>query len=222
MNASKLSALCLVTLSLAVGCSTGADDGASESEGAVTMEPCMASVIQSAMKEAWKINEEATNTGVKKLYGDDRSYADAMLVRVSDETDPSDYVVFRSRLRDGVVTPSQCSIEKVIRVADGLVPDDGLINGTIGKLCESSIHEAVLEQAVELSETANITGTKLVYGGDRSYGGAAIVRVSDETEPSDYLAVFSLDGSEQAHAGACNVEFVKIVNSGLLPKIDGL
>ena len=63
---------------------------------------------------------------------------------------------------------------------------------------------------------------KLVYGGDATFGGAAIVRVSDETEPTDYIATFSLRGSEDEANGTCKVGVTELLNEGVLPDIDGL
>jgi hypothetical protein len=207
------------------GCSAGeAPVDTDENDAPVSATQCKDRIDKRVLTAALNVNETASIVSRVTLYGDDESYADAVLVRVSDEVDPSDYIVVRSRLRGNLVTASECKIDKVFVVADGVVPDDDdhLLAGKIGAPCMTSMKDAVLVEAMKLSETAQVVGTKALYGGDLSFGGAVLIRVSDEVEPSDYLAVFSQKSSQETKAGTCKVEFVHILNSGVLPEIDGL
>jgi len=188
----------------------------------VTTAQCSETIKKRVLDRALEISDTASIIETKTLYGDELAFADAVLVRVSDETEPTDYIVVRSRLTGDAVDKGTCRITRVFGVADGVLPDDGLIGGKIGAKCEESMRAAVLTKAKQLSETASIQGVKLVYGGDATFGGAAIVRVSDEVEPTDYLAVFTLTGSEQEDAGTCSVRFTELLNEGVLPQIPGL
>jgi hypothetical protein len=207
-------------------CSSASSDPASaESEvtgGSSGAEACTTKIEESALAKAREIDESAHVVSTVSLYGNEDTYADAVLVRISDEVEPSDYLVVRSRIRDGVVDAKECSVASTTMVVTGLTPGDELVKGGIGAGCQASIEQAVLAEATKLNEEAQVTGTKLVYGGDHYFGGAALVRVSDETEPSHYLAVFGLSGSQEADAGTCTVELVHIMASGLLPEIEGL
>lgn len=222
---SKTVALAAPTFALVVatGCATttAETDEATASE-AITSTQCADRIKQRALDRALELSDTASVVSTHTLYGDERGYADAVLVRISDEVEPTDYLVVRSRLRNGVVSPATCSIKKTLAVAEGVLPDDSLVRGAIGAGCDASIRAAVLKKALKLSDTATVTGVKLVYGGDRTFGGVAIVRVSDETEPTDYVAAFSLTGSEQARAGTCKVRTTELLNEGVLPAIDGL
>jgi len=51
--------------------------------------------------------------------------------------------------------------------------DASLVRGRIGDTCGESIKTMVLTKARKLSDTANVQGIKLVYGGDATYGSVA-------------------------------------------------
>ena len=203
--------------------SAASSSGNGESNSAdVVAADCSSKIEAAVLKQARELNEEATVVGRTVLYGDDDAYADAVLVRVSDETEPSDYLVVRSRLADGVVVPSACELEDVRMVATGVVPaDDELAGGPLSPTCASAIEQAVVAQAQEINETAHVTGMKLLYGDTTWAQGIALVRVSDDTEPSDYVAVYETEGPGRGGA-RCKVELVKNVDSGMLPDVPGL
>jgi len=225
----RTSLVCFAALTFAglTGCAASAST-ADEVETAtenLTSDQCTARIQKKVLERAQAINETASIVGMTTLYtgrqGD--SFADAVLVRVSDEVEPSDYLVIRSRLRDGVVDASTCTIEHVTMVAEGLLPDDEkLADGEIGAACDESIRAAVLEKHEAITDIASVEATKLVYGKKTVFGGIALVRVSDEVEPSHYVVSYDVSGSQEASAGKCQVKLVEMLNSGTLPEIPGL
>ncbi len=217
-------ALATLTAIGSTGCSSteasGEDVGATEE--AQTVGKCLDTVKAKVLERAFELSDTASIVSTHSLYADKDAFAEAILVRVSDETEPTDYVAIRSRLNKGVSNDNTCVVKKIKLVAEGLLPGDSLIRGKIGATCKSKIEAAILKRAKKLSDTASITGVKLVYGGDATFGGAAIVRVSDEVEPTDYVATFSLGGSQDEDKGTCKVGITELLNEGVLPKIAGL
>lgn len=207
-------------------CAEPSTEDTSAGSDAITASACADRIKDKVLDRARDISETASIVSTKTLYGSDQrnnlSLADAILVRVSDEVEPSDYIVVRSRLRSGVANQGTCTIKKTYVVAEGVLPGDDLIGGDIGAKCKESIQAAVLKKALARSDSSSIAGVKLLYGGDRTYGGAVLVRVSDEVEPTDYLAVFTLEGEEERRATTCKVKFTELLNEGVLPAISGL
>ncbi len=206
------------------GC--GVDSTATEAEvasDALTAPQCTAKITQEVLKRARKITDTAelatdnSYGGVKSLYGNEQSAA-VTLVRISDETERSDYLVIQA-FEPG----NACKLSKVLVAAEGRVPEGTkFTQGTIGKGCKASIEAAVLKQARKVSDEPTVQGMKLIYGGDVIFGGAAIVRTSDETDPSHYVVSFSLNGDADQRAGTCKVEYTQLVADGLLPPVAGL
>jgi hypothetical protein len=91
--------------------------------------------------------------------------------------------------------------------------------------CKARLERSVLVKARQLNETASIVGTKLLYGGERgglSYTSAAVVRASDETEPTDYIVVYEYRRNSRGNGTRCVVRSAELVNDGLLPEVQGL
>jgi hypothetical protein len=224
---SIVGSVCLATFAL-VGCANEGSEIAQATDqavkkGAMTEAECTKAIENKALDEALATNDTASVSSSVRLYGGEDSFADAVLVRVSDEVEPTDFLVLRSRLKGGAVEKGVCSITKVVRLAEALLPDDDkLVSGALGASCESALKAAVLKKAKAVDETASIVGVKQIYGQKSTFGGAAIVRVSDEVEPSDYIATYSVSGSQEANAGKCRVRVTELVNSGTLPTIAGL
>ena len=91
--------------------------------------------------------------------------------------------------------------------------------------CKRRLERSVLVKARQINDTASIVGTKLLYGGQRGgldYISAALVRVSDETEPSDYLVVYDYRRNSRGNGTRCVVRSTEVMNDGLLPEVVGL
>lgn len=222
MTLTSLVAALMTSTLAAVGCSSETPDdgsvtGPDQEVQAGSSASCTKKIEDTVLKAALEINETASIISSKPLYAEG-GFADAVLVRVSDEVEPSDWIVVRSRMDGNVGSDAVCSMKHVVKIAEGLLPpDDALVDGKLGDACKKSIKDAVLKKALELSDTASITGTKLVYGGGNTFGGAIVVRVSDEVEPTDYIALFTTSGE-----GKCTVGETELLNEGVLPDIADL
>jgi hypothetical protein len=184
---------------------------------------CTADVEREVLKAAQRINDTAEVVQSKMIYGGSEVYADVMIVRVSDDTEPSDYVAIASHLRNDVVEPAYCGVSNVQIIGSGLVPEtlDNLPVVALDAACKSKIEKAVLDRAILINETATIESIKPVYGED-GYADVVLVRVSDETEPSDYVVVASHDNAGVIDPKFCDLSVVEVVASGSLPEVPGL
>jgi hypothetical protein len=91
--------------------------------------------------------------------------------------------------------------------------------------CKRRLERSVLVKARQVNETASIVGTKLLYGGQRgglNYISAALVRVSDETEPSDYLVVYDYRRNSRGDGTRCVIRSTEVLNDGSLPEVAGI
>jgi hypothetical protein len=194
-----------------------------------TEQQCAAEIEKSVLKVAKKVNATASidtinhskSQAVRRLYGNAQT-AQITLVRVTDETEPSDYLVVRGG-KDGQINDraGECRLTRPYLAAEGIVPGDtNLAPGKIGAKCKGSIEKAVLSAANETNES--IRGMKLIFGGDKSYRGSVIVRTNSEDEAKDYLVGFSVGGDADQNAGVCAVTLTQMVAIGTLPPIDGL
>lgn len=183
-----------------------------------TTEACQRKIDAEMAKEAIGDDDTASLVGQRLVYGDrEGSFGDLLIVRASDEVDPTDFVVITSRLGDDGVDPVVCELEFASFINEGLLPDDlnDLEAVLPNEVCLEAIDEAVLAEAKKINETASIVGRAPVYGGgDSSFSDVLIVRVSDEVEPSDWAVVVESED--------CVVEHLSQLNSGLLPDFPGL
>jgi hypothetical protein len=81
--------------------------------------------------------------------------------------------------------------------------------------CQLALDQAVMEQALELSETARLRDQRVVHGS--TSGDLVIVSVSDETEPTHYVAI-----TNRRDPKVCEAQFVSMINEGLLPDLNEL
>jgi hypothetical protein len=221
---SRISFIFVAALCTTVGCAVSPNPEGEVAADALSAAQCSAKIQAEVLKRAQKINDTASIAtdnafkGVKTIYGNDLS-GKLTLVRITDEVERSDYLVLESYL----AKKGECKIGKVFVAADGRVPEsEKLTVGGIGKACKASLEAAVLKKARKVSEDASVQGMKLLFGGDAIFGGTVVVRVSDETDPSDYIASFSMNGDADQKAGTCKVDFAEISADGLLPPVAGL
>jgi hypothetical protein len=182
---------------------------------------CQAVVAKQVLAKARLVNDTAEVVGMIPLYGSQRSYGNALIVRVSDETEPSHYAVVTSRLDPdhGAVDPNLCRIARLEMIASGRLPELSEAS-TPQAQCMDPAEHAVMQEAAALNDTATVTERRMAYGG-QSLAEIFLMRVSDETEPSDYAAIASRRQDDAASDGtqmSCSVSHVHLLGSGLLPQ----
>ncbi len=100
----------------------------------------------------------------------------------------------------------------------------GKKDGASDAPCQAELEEAIVHAALEINDTAQLVETRLVYGTDKTLGVAITARISDDTEPSDYLAVALVEdhtsdpeddgGAIGDHDLVCRIVFLDMVNTG--------
>lgn len=82
--------------------------------------------------------------------------------------------------------------------------------------CLKTVKAEVLKKARQLNEEAQMYGYKVLYGAWLT-SFVVLARVTDETEPSDYVVVLRPDHRE---TGTCKVQFVKSIADGSRADVD--
>jgi hypothetical protein len=103
-----------------------------------------------------------------------------------------------------VENPSSKSVTFELQVSDAALA------GTT-ESCQVALDQAVMEQALELSETARLRDQRVIHDD------LVIVSVSDETEPTHYVAI-----TNRRDPNVCETQFVSMINEGLLPDLNEL
>jgi hypothetical protein len=186
-------------------------------------EGCTGNIQTKVMTQALKVNPSATIASTDTLFGTAQSMSDVVLVRVTDPVEPSDYIAVRSRFDGLEIKESWCSVLRADRVAHGKVPGPSFISGSFSAQCRTALEKAAADQTPPANGTPKVNTSRLIYGGDQNPGGAAIVRITDNTGFSDYLAVFSNSASATNDAGittggSCQVLYVLLVDAAVPPK----
>lgn len=84
---------------------------------------CEKAIKSAVLKKAKDVNDTASVAGVKVLYGDDNTNGDVIIVRVSDEVDPSDYIVVTEKVQSARKKRVFCKFDHIHRVGDGMLPE---------------------------------------------------------------------------------------------------
>jgi hypothetical protein len=222
----------------AMACSGGSDHKSDSDAGGKNdsgkIAPCQAELQAAIIAAAQEINETAELIETRPLYGDKTSLGRAITARISDDTEPSDWIAVALFEDDGAVPEGEpvggdegfgCKIVYHEMVNTGSVADDLATAAAEASLpepsCVDKVKLIVHERALDLNETAEIVGVVPLYGSSTSgtvvhdtMQSAMLVRASDEVDPTDYLVV--VDNSD------CSLQSIEMLGEGVLPDINGL
>ncbi|MGE0172082.1 MAG: hypothetical protein AB7T49_04825 [Oligoflexales bacterium] len=163
---------------------------------------CMNVAEEAVMEKAAKINDTAEIIDSLSVYGEKTTSGDIIVVSISDDTEPSDYIVITER------EAGKCSIKYIEMIASGILPQ--------AEEATASCSAVVTEHIQKTNAKAQISGQKVFYGDKNTYGNAILVRVSDDSGKSDYAVV------TKSKSGSCEVTYAEKIAAGSLPAVEGL
>ncbi len=209
--------LCACTVAPSSSGTDTSTPGGGKADSALTTE-CQAAIEQAVLTEARALNESAQIIEQRQVYGiagqDSRAtYGDVVLVRVSDETEPSDWIAITHRNEGEHIAPSsRCIVDYVATLASGLLSDELATARAVlpNDVCLERLDAAVLGHE-SIAESASVLGRAPVYGESTDeYSHAMLVRTSDEDERKDFVVVYDAED--------CVVENLTNLSQGLLPE----
>jgi hypothetical protein len=115
-------------------------------------------------------------------------------------------------------------VTSALVACSGGSPDDprGKSDDDIAPFCQEKIDAEVLRQAQEIADEPDVVGRRVLYGGEFAFGDLAVVRTSDETDASDYVALVSRLQDDVVTEGVCELRFVTMIGDATLPDLDDL
>ncbi|MEW6056795.1 MAG: hypothetical protein AB1540_09280 [Bdellovibrionota bacterium] len=87
--------------------------------------------------------------------------------------------------------------------------------------CKKLAAKAALKRAKKLADNASVTAVKTLYSGTWAHGDVILVRISDETEPSDYV-VITKRSDEIRNKNCIGIKTTSVVGDGMLPDLQDL
>jgi hypothetical protein len=211
---SLVSLLLLVT---ATACSSDSSDdsggnGKADTDQSRRDDGCVADIEAHLAARAAVTKTEMVET--KVLYGGNRSLGSVVLARFADNTD---WIGFGSINDDQV-----CQVHSHVMAAGAVAAtlDEAAAKAVLpAKGCVEMIEADVKNTALAINETAEVIGSVPLYGPllslqEQTLFGAVLTRVSDDTEPSDYVVFYAPKD--------CSRKAMKMVGTGSLPEIRGL
>jgi hypothetical protein len=118
--------------------------------------------------------------------------SDLYMISISDDTEPSDYVVVAEH------GPNGCQIKYAEMIASGILPQTEEASEACNKIVQDHVVKA-------LANGAPISETKVLYGDKNTYGNTFLIRVSNK---SDYTVITKSKG------GTCEVVHTAQVAKG--------
>jgi hypothetical protein len=165
---------------------------------------CMAGAEEAVITKATKLNETAEIIDSMLLYGSKQTSSDVLMISISDDTEPSDYIVVAEH------DAGKCNLKYTAMIASGLLPQAEETTESCKKVAQDHVLKTLQQSE------AQVTGIKVLYGDKNSYGNALLIRTSDQSGRTDHAVITKSKGA------SCEIAFAAQVAKGKVPDVEGL
>lgn len=175
---------------------------------------CIDKAEDAVLLQAKGINETASIVGSAAVYGNEASRKRVLVVRVTDEVEPSDYAVVVSGTENAAASANDCNIEFAGIVASGTLSSVPELEEE-GKTCDEDLADQALAAARADDAGAVVEDFHIAYGtSGNTYGKVTFFRTASPDVEGfvDFVGITGIDDDNK-----CQAKFVTQVSDGAPP-----